>query len=110
RLINFRIPAGNSFRRYTGIVFADLCLPRVLSLAIWFVTSHDCPFNGGCRKGNAVAFRLQICRWDSEFHPVKPKIPVLAVSFLCPETDCHRSASVLAGGNQHLVVVKRGSR
>src|SRR5690606_606014 len=47
---------------------------------------------------------------DSEFHPVKPKIPVLAVSFLGSKADCYRRATILAGGNQHLIVIKGGSR
>jgi hypothetical protein len=38
------------------------------------------------------------------------KIPVLAVSFLGSKANCHRRASILAGGNQHLIVIKGGSR
>nr|DAF87594.1 MAG TPA: hypothetical protein [Siphoviridae sp. ctkkB9] len=110
RFIYFLIPVFDNFRSYGSITFRDLCLPRMLALAVHFVAAKNRTLNSRCRESNTVTLGSKVCGRNTELHTIEPVILVFAVGFLCTETHSYRLTAILTCRHHNAVCINGRTR
>ena len=82
----------------------------MFAISVQLIAAEHRALDGRGGEGDAVALGGEVGRRDTEFHSVKPEIPVFSVCLFCTEAYRTGSAAVLAAGHYDVVIVKLCAR